>query len=158
MDASISSGGWVRASGLPGFSGMLLPSELHRKMSEPAVGLEPTHAALQERYSTRRASPATCRVAGGSRTHNCLAHNQIPDPPGFGHSAPTWNRTRNTAFARPDDVPFTIEACRSVPRPGVEPGPAPSDGAMMSVSPSGHRVPGLGSNQHRRFQGPPSYR
>jgi len=24
-------------------------------------------------------------VAGGIRTHNCPAHNQIPDPPGFGH-------------------------------------------------------------------------
>lgn len=31
MDASISSGGWVRASGLPLFKRMLLPSELHRK-------------------------------------------------------------------------------------------------------------------------------
>ena len=28
----------------------------------------------------------------------------------FGHSASTWNRTRNSAFAEPCDVPFTIEA------------------------------------------------
>ena len=33
----------------------------------------------------------------------------------FGHSAPTWNRTRNSAFAGPRDVPFTIEATNSTP-------------------------------------------
>ncbi len=58
----------------------------------------------------------------------------------FGHSAPTWTRTRNSAFAGPRDVRFTIEAI-TVPRPGVEPGPAPSKGAMMSLSPPGHLSP-----------------
>ena len=78
------------------------------------------------------------QVAGGSRTHNGLVHNQFTNPPEFGHSASTWIRTRNTAFAGPDDLRFTIEA--SVPRPGVEPGPALSKRAMMSVSPSGQQA------------------
>ena len=55
------------------------------------------------------------RVAGGSRTHNVLAHNQFPDPPGFGHSASIWIRTRNTAFGGPDDLRFTIEASLQYP-------------------------------------------
>src|SRR5208282_763531 len=61
-----SSGGWVRASGLPLFRRTLLPSELHR---------------------------------------NHLV---------------------------------------TVPRPGIEPGPAPSEGDMMSVSPPGQKAPGAG--------------
>ncbi len=62
-----------------------------------------------------------------------------------GKSAPTWNRTRNSAFAWPRDVPFTIEA--SVPRPGVEPGPAPSEGAMMSLSPPGQQTSDQGGTR-----------
>ena len=67
----------------------------------------------------------------------------------FGHSASTRNRTRNSAFAEPRDVPFTIEAS-TVPRPGVEPGPAPSEGAMMSLSPPGQRVTREGLEPSRR--------
>ena len=39
---------------------------------------------------------------------------------------------------------------RTVPRPGVEPGPAPSEGAMMSLSPPGQRVTreGLEPSRH----------
>ena len=144
MDASISSGGWDRASDLPGFDGMLLPSELDRNSQSQrwdSNPLTPLYRSGTRLVENRRLS---CRVAGGSRTHNGLTHNQFSNPPEFGHSASTWNRTRNTAFAEPDDVPFTIEASRSVPRPGIEPGPALSERAMMSVSPSGHTVPGAG--------------
>lgn len=62
-----SSGGWSRTSGLPVFSGTLLPSELHRNMSEPAVGVEPTRAALRERCSAHRAAPA-CSILVRNRT------------------------------------------------------------------------------------------
>ena len=56
------------------------------------VGFEPTHP----------------RFTAGSRSRF-----------GFGHNASTWNRTRNSDFADPCDVRFTIEAA-IVPRPGVE--------------------------------------
>ena len=100
------------------FTGAVLgPSRIAGLRAGWPVGVEPTQS----------------RFTAGPRNHF-----------GFGHSAPTWNRTRNTAFAKPDDVPFTIEANRSVPRPGIEPGPALSERAMMSVSPSGQQAAGDG--------------
>ena len=43
--------------------------------------------------------PTQPRFTAGSRCHF-----------GFGRSASTWNRTRNSDFAEPRDIPFTIEA------------------------------------------------
>jgi hypothetical protein len=90
-----SSGGWGRASDLPLFRRTLLPCELHRKTltpalsqkereekEEPAVGVEPTRAALRERCSANRAAPAS--VVG-----------QDSDPAGFLaglESCPTYPR------------------------------------------------------------------
>jgi hypothetical protein len=80
MDASISSGGWVRASGLPLFRRTLLPSELHRNKSEPAVGLEPTASALQERCPTCRASPADCSSQCWCRANSTEVQSLRPLP------------------------------------------------------------------------------
>ena len=129
---------WCRANSTEVQSLSPLPRAWPEEDPEPAAGLEPARAPLQEGCSSRRAAlasrgwpagvePAQPRFTAGSR---CRFE--------FGHSAPTWNRTRNSAFAEPRDVPFTIEA-RTVPRPGVEPGPAPSEGAMMSLSPPGQQ-------------------
>ena len=77
--------------------------------------------------------PTLLRVTAGSRCRF-----------GFGHSASTWNRTRNSDFGDPRDVPFTIEATTSVPRPGIEPGPRLSKSRVMSPSPPGQTDPGAG--------------
>ena len=73
--------------------------------------------------------PTQSRFTAGSRYHF-----------GFGHSVPGRSRTcMASAFAgrRASTTPQGQSSTPSVPRPGVEPGPAPSEGAMMSVSPPG---------------------
>ena len=76
----------------------------------PAAGVEPAASAFSARRSHHLSytgirqtpagvEPAQPRFTAGSR---CRLE--------FGHSAPTWTRTRNSAFAGPHDVPFTIEA------------------------------------------------
>ena len=105
---------------------------------EPAVGLEPTHSALQERRSACRAAPASFRVAGGSRTHTNPVHSRVPLPlwvrpqypwqesnlhdlrlrraacfrhtPGIIVSTPARNRTWTCSLGESHDVRFTTEA------------------------------------------------
>jgi hypothetical protein len=86
---------------------------------EPTVGLEPTSTALRERRPARRASSASEQPVLVSSQLDRGSKPQSPPeglartPPPFvecGHSAPTWNRTRTSAFAGPRDIRFTIEA------------------------------------------------
>ncbi len=60
------------------------------------------------------------RAGGGTRTHFIRVTRAVPGLSSIAGlscaaSASTWNRTRNSAFAEPRDVPFTIEARNSTP-------------------------------------------
>lgn len=125
----------------PSSSGRCSTTELHRRRSEPAVGLEPTPSALRERRSACRASPAFGRVAGGSRTHTTPVHSRVPLPlwvrpqspwqesnlhnlrlrraaclrhtPGTTSSTPARSRTWTCSFGGSHDVLFTTRVTRS---------------------------------------------
>ena len=85
------------------------------------------------------------RLRSGSATVTGSHAATTPYPPAVGLAAsiPVRSRTSPSTFAR-SRAAGTLRGQPSVPRPGVEPGPAPSEGAMMSLSPPGHRDPGAG--------------
>jgi hypothetical protein len=64
------------------------------------------------------------------------------------------SRTSPSTFARSRAAGTPRGRPPRVPRPGVEPGPAPSEGAMMSVSPPGHSDPGAGIEPALAGSGP----
>src|SRR6516165_5419667 len=81
--------------------------------------------------SRRRSGAATV-------TGSCAATTPYPPSVGLAASIPVRSRTSPSTFAR-SRAAGTLRGQRSVPRPGVEPGPAPSEGAMMSLSPPGQQ-------------------
>jgi hypothetical protein len=155
----------------PRYEGGARPVEHRRPNQAASAGVEPTRPEFRAPVPSRGPGQRS-RASGGTRTRTrpftggvrarrgALASGWLagvePAQPRFTAgsrcrlefrpSAPTWTRTRNSAFAGPRDVRFTIEAW-TVPRPGVEPGPAPSEGAMMSLSPPGQQASDQGGTR-----------
>jgi hypothetical protein len=127
--------------GLSSLAGLLLPVRMSSQLdrgSELAAGLEPARAPFQERHSTNRVAPAQ---EGGRRESN--PHNPGSQP---GLAAALSSATVLQPGIEPGTRPsqgrvmsLSPSKPRTIPRPGVEPGPAPSEGAMMSLSPPGQQ-------------------
>ena len=71
-------------------------------------------------------------------------------------SIPVRSRTPSSTFEA-SRASTTLRGCHSEPRPGIEPGPRPSESRVLSVAPPGPKIRGLESNQHSRVQGPLAY-
>ncbi len=113
-------------------------------ISETPAGVEPASFGLQPIAWPSGPGVLKCRRCSTGRA------------PPVSVSIPVRSRTSPSTFAR-SRATGTLRGRLAIPRPGIEPGPALSKRAMISVSPPGQKIRGLGSNQHPRVQSPPSY-
>src|SRR5262249_44940683 len=123
-------------------------------------GFEPPHPPWQGGRLPGYIMDATSlsRASGGSRTHTRRITSTVLCLLSFAGviSIPVRNRTPSSTF-EPSRASTTLRGCQSEPRPGIEPGPRPSESRVLSVAPPGPKIRGLESNQHSRVQGPLAY-
>lgn len=81
-----------------------------------------------------RHTPRTCCQCPTRESNPVLQDRSLPCYPSHsqGMDATTWPRLLNVAK-------FMPRRLSQVSRPGLEPGPGPSEGPMLSTTPSGHR-------------------
>ena len=133
---------WCRANSTGGQSPGPLPRawpeiQSQRRGSNPHAPLYKKGARPVELH-WRCLAGVDSRLRSGTATVTGSHAATTPYPPSVGlvASIPVRSRTSPSTFAR-SRAAGTLRGQPSVPRPGVEPGPAPSEGAMMSLSPPG---------------------
>ena len=190
LRCAVQSRRWDSNPLLPRYEGGARPVEHRRHQEQPVLVSSQLDRGSEPRSPPEGLARRRSRASGGTRTRtrpftggvldrsSCTGKERwpagvAPAHPrftagsryrfGFGHSAPTWTRTRNSAFAGPRDVPFTIEATTStparsrtwtcsfggshdvrfttraskVPGVGVEPTPAGSESAVLPLDDPG---------------------